>query len=759
MIASIASVAQQGTDTTLTQSGVAADAKVTGDEIRDLKSAVSNAISLGCDEIMSGTYSGTTMKEITVSIPAGNYKLKIGSVTSSDTDDVVSRIVFMNSSGSTTILSLYVNRNRPIEQNITLSSDVGKIGLYASKNYTLSSGDEFSFNSIVIESTYELKTKIDNIDKVVDLAVPIDLVTNHTNAKADGVSFVWDSKNKTCNVSGTPASGARYDLINTIANGFSDFLTPGNDYYIVFNTTTSNALRFSISYWLDGHSTASASDVFTRITENTKLSLPANTTALVAKIDFVRSEAINGVFEAKVYANGYPNGILSDSVRDMSEDFSNEIANINRKCADPDDLLPEVQGDTSSGITYNLVEKGHYVVNGTATANNTWFNLILSVESMPEGFKAGKTYYLRYFTDDPRLNVRGYSYDSSQASTTIISRKKHSCEFTIPADAVGLVIRVGNDYEGYTYDYIHFEIAVFEADNYRIDEIKKYQWAPRPMLTIIDDDGRVSYKTYLLPLVTSKHSILTSAVPALYPYWREITETYLDAKQKYQEEQISEEEFLTIKAEFDALRAKIGKSSAAEDAGLLYMSWDEIAECRENGADIVSHTYSHSLSLDKLPESNIQHEYQMAKYIMENHGIPCDVLVYAGDTGRSKKVRRACSKVFNFGIYCSGEVINYVGDDPHYIQRFGVGDETITWDLQTIQTQLYNLAMSRTGWMIWTIHTSNETWGADKAAIIGSTIDYAQSINLPIVSASCGANTYFGNVYKPFTSSDINGYG
>ena len=44
MIASIASVAGQGTDTTLTQSGVAADAKVVGDELGDLKSALENQI-------------------------------------------------------------------------------------------------------------------------------------------------------------------------------------------------------------------------------------------------------------------------------------------------------------------------------------------------------------------------------------------------------------------------------------------------------------------------------------------------------------------------------------------------------------------------------------------------------------------------------------------------------------------------------------------------------------------------------------------
>lgn len=47
MIASIASVAGMGTDTTLTQSGVAADAKSAGDKISDLKSALTNEIRAG----------------------------------------------------------------------------------------------------------------------------------------------------------------------------------------------------------------------------------------------------------------------------------------------------------------------------------------------------------------------------------------------------------------------------------------------------------------------------------------------------------------------------------------------------------------------------------------------------------------------------------------------------------------------------------------------------------------------------------------
>ena len=60
MIASIASVAGQGTDTTLTQSGVAADAKATGDQVRNLNSAVDDTAIIAdknyIPKIITGTY-------------------------------------------------------------------------------------------------------------------------------------------------------------------------------------------------------------------------------------------------------------------------------------------------------------------------------------------------------------------------------------------------------------------------------------------------------------------------------------------------------------------------------------------------------------------------------------------------------------------------------------------------------------------------------------------------------------------------------
>ncbi|MBR6707205.1 MAG: polysaccharide deacetylase family protein [Clostridia bacterium] len=413
---------------------------------------------------------------------------------------------------------------------------------------------------------------------------------------------------------------------------------------------------------------------------------------------------------------------------------------------DPEDLLPEKASETVYGITYNLIEKGHYIVSGTATADNTWLNILKSLDALPDGFESGKTYYLRYFCDDPHLIVKVFTYDADLKETKIATTTK-STEITLPNDAVGLNVRVVNEYADWTYLNIHFEIALFDSENYHINEIKAYQWAPRPMLTIIDDDGKDAFRRDIMPIVIEKHTTISSSVPALYPEFRERTEAYLEAKEKFISGKITEEEFNAVKQPYEAIRVRLGRENDAEDFGMTFMGWKEVMECYSNGCEILCHTYSHNLQLQKLSEEQIQHEYQMAKNLFEMHGIPAHVLVYAGNTGAYPQIRSACSRVFDYGIYAAGDVINYAGGDPYNIKRFGVANDgkIITWDWDTIQPQLDALAASRTGWMVWTIHTSSMYWGPDKADIIRNVIDYAQKLNLPIVTAEYGTQSYFGN--------------
>ncbi len=449
----------------------------------------------------------------------------------------------------------------------------------------------------------------------------------------------------------------------------------------------------------------------------------------------------------------------------FSEDVFNQSTSSQTEQGNPyvfsgiysDDLLPEKGTETVSGITFTLIEKGHYIVSGTAEEDNKWIDIVFSLTEMPEGFKAGGTYFLRYFADDPRMVACVYTYDSAQNETRIVSTQDMdnlSTDFTIPPDAVGLAVRLKNYYADYTYLNSHLEIAVFDVNSPRINEIRSYQWAPRPMLTIIDDDGNIGFMRDLLPIIESKNTTISSSVPALYPALREITEQYLDAQKKLEQGSITEADLYAVKEKFDMLRAQVGRSDYPEDFFMNTMNWAEVLECREKGADILCHTYTHMINQHELSEEQLQRQYKQAQAIFEHHGIPSDVLVYAGDTGSHPNVRRACSRVFDYGIYSSSDRINHVGDDPYDIKRFGIGpDQEITWDMDNIKEHLDTLAMSKTGWMVWTIHTSDATWTSQNAEIIAAVIDYAQSLHLPVVSALCGAKAYYGNVHKPYNPS------
>lgn len=95
------------------------------------------------------TASGTLRLIIDVDAPAGDYILSIGDLTSTDTDTSVCLITIYDANGST----LYTGgstRGADRQIPVTLTATAKKIYIYASDNYSHSSGDTVSITNLML---------------------------------------------------------------------------------------------------------------------------------------------------------------------------------------------------------------------------------------------------------------------------------------------------------------------------------------------------------------------------------------------------------------------------------------------------------------------------------------------------------------------------------------------------------------------------------------------------------------------------------
>ena len=435
---------------------------------------------------------------------------------------------------------------------------------------------------------------------------------------------------------------------------------------------------------------------------------------------------------------------------DINDSFPNRITDSEIA----KDLLPEVTLASVGGdVTITKVEKGRYNVSGT-TSDIVNCDIVHSINEIPFYFQKGGTYYLRYFTNFDSIKAKVLTY--KDGIETKILEAANSSEFRIPDDAEGIVIRVTINHVTPPLNGSWFEIALFDAAK-DCSDARKYKPLPPPMLTIIDDDGRIKFMEYLLPIVKELNVPITSANVTLWTEAREWSDKYIQAQQDKADGIITSEElaeienkYLDIMAYLDA--TDVGWSHEASWAK-KYMNWAEIRECQEAGAEIVSHTYAHREGDPSYSESLIQNEYQMSKNLLMSHGIYTDVVVYSKGSGWLPSVRRAGAKVFNYGIDCPnvegtiGHHNNYVGDDPHRIHRYIFNSDFLEKGEEAIFEELDSLAASRTGWMIWMVHTSDRDWSQTKADVIRHALEHAIEIGLPVVTTAAGAREYYGTAY------------
>lgn len=93
--------------------------------------------------------SATLRTSIPVNLPAGDYVISIGEITSTDTDASVCLLTLLDSS-SNSLWSGGTTRGQDKEIEVTISGAAASFMIYASDNYSHSSGDTVTFSNLMI---------------------------------------------------------------------------------------------------------------------------------------------------------------------------------------------------------------------------------------------------------------------------------------------------------------------------------------------------------------------------------------------------------------------------------------------------------------------------------------------------------------------------------------------------------------------------------------------------------------------------------
>lgn len=343
----------------------------------------------------------------------------------------------------------------------------------------------------------------------------------------------------------------------------------------------------------------------------------------------------------------------------------------------------------SKGLTYSAAD-GVLTISGTAT--NSWYTVVGGSDTkLPDGIESGKTYF--FWLDGPEgLRLSLYSFPG----TNNIFETSSFGYFTIPSDATAIQIRIrvpnGQVIPQGTivYPYIGKNIP-----NVSLKTMFGFR-SEKPMLTIIDDDGNNKFYTKLLPIIIEKNIPITSATVC----------GYIDNPSDHSS-----------------------------------MTWEQVVECYQKGAEIVSHTMTHVTgdASESMTELEIERDYRMARNVLASHGIPTNILVFAGNSGNVDKCQNAARKTYDYAFHSDGgKVIKQNNFRPFYIQRYGIGISSFAMQagetVPSVPKGYIDNCIANPGWIIWMIHTSSGDWTDAQVNGIKASIDYALSNGVEIVT-------------------------
>lgn len=207
-------------------------------------------------------------------------------------------------------------------------------------------------------------------------------------------------------------------------------------------------------------------------------------------------------------------------------------------------------------------------------------------------------------------------------------------------------------------------------------------------LTLIDDDGYVTFTEKLLPIVIEKNVSISMAI-------------------------------------------ETGKAGTGE-----FMSWETIADNHAAGAEVLNHSRWHIYSKEeseKRDKAEVKKEMLGSIQDLIDHGYEdtADIYIYPGASAGS--TWSVAQEVFRVGINSSGNEVNQIPFSQFNMHRYPIGSTHVP-DFEEMKGYIDEVAPSG-GWEIWMMHSHNGYMTDEYIEALKQAIDYCDEVGVQIVSA------------------------
>ena len=450
-------------DNSLTVSGAAADAKVTGDYIRfinknmsnynsynivgiRLKSITSHGINFTSNGDGSYTVSGTATARASYNLidspstmPDGFIPGKPVTIYYNGYENVqIQMFKYVNG-----IATSFVSENGDISDGLTvvIPNDAEGLNVRLSVPSGTTISDNIEVTPIVLYAKSNKELENDNINILERLGDTEEFIEYNkdnnsyniipirkTNLTASGITFTTNNDG-TYDVVGTATARASYNLIDS-PTSLPDGIEAGKPIILYFNGY--NKIQVQVYKYVSNTASVIAS-ILSDVSTGYEVLIPEDAEGVNIRISVPGSTSIPTALRVEpiiLYAKS--NKILEKEVEIINEyNVKNEfnIRNTNL---------------TTNGISFKSNKDGSYVINGTATSRAS-YNLFESENSLPDWLEAGKPVTI-YYNGYDKVSLQFFKWVNgvAQSSTFISINGDYSDGFTamIPVDATGVTIRL-----------------------------------------------------------------------------------------------------------------------------------------------------------------------------------------------------------------------------------------------------------------------------------------------------------------------------